>query len=70
MTIKWQKQVVIKQKTEIHTEARCVALKVGLNSTDKERKDNKGFVKTSFSSKLINGGPNMVRGVGKQLKNL
>ena len=40
-----QKQVVIKEKAKIHTEARFFALKVGLNSTSKERKYNKEFCK-------------------------
>ena len=50
----------------MHTETRHFALKVGLDSTRKERKYNKEFIKkTSFSSKLINGGPYKVQGVGK-----
>ena len=40
------KQVFIKQKAKIHTEARCFALKVALDSTNKERKYGKEFAKT------------------------
>ena len=46
--IKWrrkQRQVVIKQKTYMHTEVHYFAFKVGLNNTKKERKYNKLFVK-------------------------
>ena len=36
-----QKQLFIKQSTKMHTEAHYFAMKVGLNSTHKERKYNK-----------------------------
>ena len=38
-----QKQVVLKEKTKIHTEAREFAFKVGLNITKKERKYNRVY---------------------------
>ena len=53
MIVKRPKQVVIKQKTRIHTEARYFPLKLDLNSTNKERKHNKEFVK-SFTFHKIN----------------
>jgi len=36
-----------------------------VNSTDKEMDSNQRFVKQSISLKLINGGPNKVRGFEK-----
>ena len=65
MIINQQIQVVIQQKTKIHTEACHFAWKLNPSSTNKKRKCNKEFVKTLFSSKLINGGPNKVQGVEK-----
>ena len=58
MVIKWrkmQKQVAIKHKTKIHTETREFVVKVGLNSTNKERNKIKSSQKISFSLKLVNG---------------
>jgi len=40
---KKQKQVAMKHKTKIHTEARHFASKLGLNGTSKERKYSKEF---------------------------
>ena len=70
MIIKRRKQIVIKQRTNVHTEARYFALKLDLNGTNKERKYNKELNKNSFSSKLINGDPDKVREDGKKSKNL
>ena len=70
MTIKWQKQVVTKQATKIHTEARHLALKLDLKSTNNERKYNKEFVNNLIFLKINKrGDPHEVQGVAKQLKN-
>ena len=52
MIIEQQKQVVIKQKSEMHTEARYFALKFDLNSTNKEIKYSKEFVKNFLFLKI------------------
>ena len=55
MIIKWQKkqeQVVIQHIAKIHTEVCEFGLKVGLNSTNKERKYNKEFVKSFIFIKI------------------
>ena len=56
MIIMWQKQVVIKQKTKIHTEARYFALKLELSNTYKKGNIIQSSEETSFTSTLINGG--------------
>ena len=64
------KQVVVKQKTKIHTEARYFALTVGLNSTIKERKCNKEFVKNYLFLKVNKQGVQRRYGVLKTIKKL
>ena len=47
-----QRQVVIKQKTEMHTEALSFAWNVGLITANKERKCNKAFVENFIFLKI------------------
>ena len=61
MIIKRQRHVVLKQKTKIHTELHCFALKLCLNSTNKERNCNKEVVETSFSSEINKQGGTLIR---------
>ena len=52
MITKRQKQIVFKKKTKVHTEACYSALKLNLNSVNKERKYNKECVKYSIFLKI------------------
>ena len=69
MIIKRQKQVSIRDTTKLATKAHLFDLKMGLNGTNKQRKYNKEFVNTSFSSKLINGGVLLSSGGWEIVKN-
>ena len=66
---KEQKQVVVKHKDKIYTEARYFTLKRGSNSTNKERKQDKEFVKQFIFFKM-NKWEVLIRsgGVGKRSK--
>ena len=64
---KEQKQVVMKHKAQIYTEACNFAMKMGINSA-KNRGNKMRGLKKEISIILIYGGPNKVRGVGKSRK--
>ena len=67
MIMKQQKLVVIKQKAKMHTESRYFALKLDLNSTNKERKYNKEFVE-NFNFLKINKWGALIKSRGIQKK--
>ena len=66
---KAQKQVVIKQRAKIYTEALYLALNIERELYQQRNGLKSGVGKKSISLKLINRGPCKVWGVGKKSKN-
>ena len=62
---KEQKQVVIKHKNKIYTEACYFAMKVGVNSTYKEMKYDEFITSAIFFKISKRWDPTKVQGVGK-----
>ena len=59
---KVQKPVIIKHRTKIYTEASYFALKMGVNNTNKEKKQKEEFVNNVIFFKINKRG--VVKGLG------